>query len=86
MDSMIKIPRIEDYLAKLSLQMKEFSLTGIQDLLQDIELKKADKVVLNEFQSRISHLESMFSLIGAGPFPPITSNNDNSSQDVALQM
>lgn len=36
-DAMIKIPRIEDYLAKLSLQMKEFSLSEIHELIKDLE-------------------------------------------------
>lgn len=76
MDAMIKIPRIEDYLAKLSLQMKEFSLTGIQEQLKEVELMKADKNQIVEINGRLEHLESAITLIGAGPLPSINSGGD----------
>jgi hypothetical protein len=66
-DMLSKIPRMEDFLSKLNLQIKDINITEINAKLKQLQENKLDKDAMKDFTSRLSEVEhslnmTMFSL------------------------
>ncbi|CDW86127.1 protein kinase domain containing protein [Stylonychia lemnae] len=77
MDAMLKIPRIEDFLLKLSSQLKELNVSEIMQKLKELQEHKLDKDQFEKFvhqfldlEAKMKDLQKMISILdqkGAGP-------------------
>lgn len=58
MEAIGKIPRIEDYLSKLSSQLKELNVAEIYQKIKDLQFNKMDKEVFLSVGKKITDIET----------------------------